>query len=137
MKGDSICAFCSRMKRGVLYSCCRKEGYNKLVLGQHLDDLAESFFMSVFRNGKVCAPACDLMRFRVLAASTDACSGPFCCRSSDQLINLWELSDPPRPKRVRPSAVETRFLRQSDVQAIFLSVCVAYVALWLIGARVP
>lgn len=23
MKGDSICAFCSRMKRGALYTCCR------------------------------------------------------------------------------------------------------------------
>lgn len=55
MRGDSICAFCSRMKRGVLYSCCREKGYNKLVLGQHLDDMAESFFMSAFRNGKVCA----------------------------------------------------------------------------------
>lgn len=55
MRGDSICAFCSRMKRGVLYSCCRAKGFNKLVLGQHLDDFAESFFMSAFRNGQVCA----------------------------------------------------------------------------------
>ena len=23
MRGDSICAFCSRMKRGALYTCCR------------------------------------------------------------------------------------------------------------------
>jgi tRNA(Ile)-lysidine synthase TilS/MesJ len=42
------------MKRGVLYSCCRAKGFNKLVLGQHLDDMAESFFMSAFRNGQVC-----------------------------------------------------------------------------------
>eukprot|EP00854_Cymbomonas_tetramitiformis_P012450 gene12450-14709_t len=34
MRGDSICAFCSRMKRGALYSCCREHGYNVLVLGQ-------------------------------------------------------------------------------------------------------
>lgn len=53
MQGDSICAFCSRMKRGALYSCCRENGYNVLALGQHLDDLAESFVMSMFHNGKM------------------------------------------------------------------------------------
>lgn len=47
----SICAFCSRMKRGVLYGCARKHNFNVLALGQHLDDLAESFVMSVFHNG--------------------------------------------------------------------------------------
>jgi len=51
MNADSICAFCSRLKRGLLYAACRREGYNVLALGQHLDDLAESFVMSAFRNG--------------------------------------------------------------------------------------
>lgn len=49
----SICSFCSRMKRGRIYACARREGYNVLALGQHLDDLAESFLMSVFHNGRV------------------------------------------------------------------------------------
>ena len=53
MQGDSICAFCSRMKRGALYSCCREHGYNKLALAQHLDDQAESFLMSTLHNGKL------------------------------------------------------------------------------------
>jgi len=48
---QSICAFCSRMKRGMLYRCMRENGYNVLALGQHLDDLVESFLMSCFRNG--------------------------------------------------------------------------------------
>ncbi|KAL9973375.1 hypothetical protein ACROYT_G019827 [Oculina patagonica] len=48
---ESICSFCSRMKRGRLYACARREGYNVLAMGQHLDDLAESFLMSVFHNG--------------------------------------------------------------------------------------
>ena len=47
----SICSFCSRMKRGRIYACARKYGYNVVALGQHLDDLAESFLMSVFHNG--------------------------------------------------------------------------------------
>ncbi len=53
MQGNSLCAFCSRFKRGLLYSCCRDHKYNKLVLAQHLDDLAESFLMSAFHGGQV------------------------------------------------------------------------------------
>lgn len=53
MEGDSYCSFCSRIKRGVMYSTARKHGYNVLVLGQHLDDLAESFLMSAFHGGKL------------------------------------------------------------------------------------
>jgi hypothetical protein len=48
---SSLCSFCARMKRGNLYSCARKNNCNKLVLAQHLDDLAESFMMSVMHNG--------------------------------------------------------------------------------------
>ncbi|KOO20832.1 cysteine desulfurase [Chrysochromulina tobinii] len=47
----SICSFCSRMKRGVLYATARREGYNVLAMAQHLDDLAESFLMSAMHNG--------------------------------------------------------------------------------------
>ncbi|EDQ86340.1 uncharacterized protein MONBRDRAFT_33813 [Monosiga brevicollis MX1] len=47
----SICSFCARMKRGRLYACARREGYNVLMFGQHLDDMAESLMMSLFHNG--------------------------------------------------------------------------------------
>lgn len=53
MKGDSFCSFCSRHKRGKLYTVCRREGYNVLALAQHLDDLAESFVMSAFNAGQL------------------------------------------------------------------------------------
>ncbi len=53
MKKDSFCSFCSRMKRGIMYSTARREGYNVLALGQHLDDLAESFLMSAFHGGQL------------------------------------------------------------------------------------
>lgn len=53
MKKASFCAFCSRMKRGIMYATCRREGYNVLVLAQHLDDLAESFLMSAFHGGQL------------------------------------------------------------------------------------
>ncbi len=53
MDNDSYCAFCARMKRGLMYKTCREAGYNVLALAQHLDDLAESFLMSAFFGGKL------------------------------------------------------------------------------------
>ncbi len=53
MDGDSFCAYCSRMKRGIMYSTCREQGYNVLALAQHLDDLAESLLMSIFHGGQL------------------------------------------------------------------------------------
>jgi len=53
MQGDSFCSWCARMKRGVMYTTLRNEGYNVLALAQHLDDLAESFMMSIFHEGRL------------------------------------------------------------------------------------
>jgi len=53
MKGDSYCSFCARIKRGLMYQVARREKYNVLALGQHLDDLAESLMMSMCHNGKI------------------------------------------------------------------------------------
>jgi len=53
MQGDSFCAFCSRMRRGTLYSAAREHRYTVLALAQHLDDLAESFLMSAFFGGQL------------------------------------------------------------------------------------
>ncbi|VDO01470.1 unnamed protein product [Rodentolepis nana] len=39
------------MKRGRIYAAALKHGYNVIALGQHLDDLTESFIMSCFHNG--------------------------------------------------------------------------------------
>lgn len=53
MGNASYCAFCSRIKRGIMYRIMREQGYNVLALGQHLDDLAESFLMSAFHGGQL------------------------------------------------------------------------------------
>jgi tRNA(Ile)-lysidine synthase TilS/MesJ len=53
MDGDSFCAYCSRMKRGIMYRVCREQGYGVLALAQHLDDLAESLLMSLFHGGQL------------------------------------------------------------------------------------
>jgi len=51
MKKDSFCAFCSRMRRGLMYKTAREHHYGVIALGQHLDDLCESFLMSALHGG--------------------------------------------------------------------------------------
>jgi tRNA 2-thiocytidine biosynthesis protein TtcA len=53
LRGKSFCAYCARMKRGIMYSTARQQGYNVLALAQHLDDLAESFLMSALYAGNL------------------------------------------------------------------------------------
>jgi len=44
------CVFCSRFRRGKLYGLAAAEQCGKLALGQHFDDIATSFLMSLFRG---------------------------------------------------------------------------------------
>jgi len=53
LQGKSFCAYCARMKRGIMYRVAREQDYNVLALAQHLDDLAESFLMSALYSGRL------------------------------------------------------------------------------------
>lgn len=44
------CVLCSRLRRGKLYGLAAAEKCGKLALGQHFDDVAASFLMSLFRG---------------------------------------------------------------------------------------
>jgi len=48
----SPCSFCANMRRGILSSRAREDGFNKLALGHSLDDAVETFFMNIFRTGR-------------------------------------------------------------------------------------
>ena len=49
----SPCYLCARMRRGALYKLAKNMGCNKIALGHHLDDVIETFMMSIFNNGSV------------------------------------------------------------------------------------
>jgi len=52
-KNSSYCSFFSRMRRGYLYTAAKEHGCNKVALGHHMDDAAESFFMNFIYNGQM------------------------------------------------------------------------------------
>ncbi|MDR1376542.1 MAG: tRNA 2-thiocytidine biosynthesis protein TtcA, partial [Synergistaceae bacterium] len=49
----SPCSFCANLRRGILNSRAREDGFNKLALGHNLDDAVETFFMNLFRGGRI------------------------------------------------------------------------------------
>jgi tRNA(Ile)-lysidine synthase TilS/MesJ len=48
----SPCSFCANMRRGILSSHAKENGFNKLALGHSLDDAVETFFMNLLRAGR-------------------------------------------------------------------------------------
>lgn len=53
--GSSYCAFCARLRRGILYSVAEKLNCNKIALGHHLDDFIETLLLNQFYVGKLAA----------------------------------------------------------------------------------
>jgi len=52
-EGKTYCGLCSRLRRGIIYRYARENGFNKIALGHHRDDLITSLLMSIFYNGEV------------------------------------------------------------------------------------
>lgn len=53
--GSSYCAFCARLRRGVLYTQAELLNCNKLALGHHLDDFIETALLNQFYSGTLAA----------------------------------------------------------------------------------
>lgn len=52
-KEKNPCSLCANMRRGILNSTAKELGCNKVALGHHLDDLIETFFLSMFYEGRL------------------------------------------------------------------------------------
>jgi len=49
--GKTYCGWCSRFRRGILYRFAREQGFTKIALGHHRDDLVETLFLNMFHGG--------------------------------------------------------------------------------------
>jgi tRNA 2-thiocytidine biosynthesis protein TtcA len=47
------CALCAKLRRGALHTAAQELGCNKVALGHHLDDAIETFYMNLWREGRI------------------------------------------------------------------------------------
>lgn len=51
--GGTYCSLCSRLRRGNIYKYAETQGYTKIALGHHRDDMIHSLLMSIMYNGEI------------------------------------------------------------------------------------
>ncbi|WP_242111924.1 tRNA 2-thiocytidine(32) synthetase TtcA [Luteimonas aquatica] len=52
-EGKTMCSLCSRLRRGALYTFAEAQGFTKIALGHHRDDLVATFFLNLFFHAKL------------------------------------------------------------------------------------
>lgn len=52
-KESNPCSLCAKMRRGALHDAALERGCKKVALGHHFDDAIETFFMSLFYEGRI------------------------------------------------------------------------------------
>jgi tRNA 2-thiocytidine biosynthesis protein TtcA len=52
-EGKTLCSLCSRLRRGALYGFAAEQGYTKIALGHHRDDMVATFFLNLFFHARL------------------------------------------------------------------------------------
>ena len=133
--GRTMCALCSRLRRGNLYRIAREEGCSAVVLGHHRDDILETFMMNMFHGSRLATmppkllnEEGDLFVYRPLAHVAEADCEKFAssmgypiipcdlCGSQDGLqrqqikamLDQWETNTPGRRQQMFGALTNTR-----------------------------
>lgn len=52
-EGNTYCSLCSRLRRGIIYTYAEANGFNKVALGHHRDDMIRTLLMSILYSGEI------------------------------------------------------------------------------------
>ena len=52
-KEKNPCSMCAKMRRGAIHNAMKELELNKIALGHHFDDAVETFFLSLFYEGRL------------------------------------------------------------------------------------
>lgn len=52
-EGKTYCSLCSRLRRGNIYRYAEDNGFTKVALGHHRDDLIQTLLMSILYSGQI------------------------------------------------------------------------------------
>ncbi len=52
-EGKTMCGLCSRLRRGALYQHAERNGFTRIALGHHRDDMVETLFLNMFYQARL------------------------------------------------------------------------------------
>ena len=52
-KEKNPCSLCAKLRRGALHQAMQTRGIRKIALGHHYDDAVETFYMNLWREGRI------------------------------------------------------------------------------------
>ncbi len=134
-EGKTMCSLCSRLRRGALYAHAEREGFTKIALGHHRDDMVATFFLNLFHHAKLATMPPKLRSddgrhvvIRPLARVSEDDITAYCawkqfpiipctlCGSQENLqrkqvrnmLNAWERESPGRTEQIARSLGDVR-----------------------------
>ncbi len=90
-ENDSPCAVCSRMRRGILYTYAKKNGFSKIALGHHRDDLNETLLMNMMFSGRMASMP---PKFKAQDGK-NVVIRPMCSVSKELIVRVFETLEAP------------------------------------------
>ncbi len=102
--GKSICSFCSRLRRGVLYRIAIENNFNKIALGHHADDFIETLLLNQFFNGRIKAMTPLLYSDN----GKNTVIRPLCYVNEEKIIDFIKTTDFPITESKCPAREEDR-----------------------------
>jgi tRNA 2-thiocytidine biosynthesis protein TtcA len=140
-EGKTMCSLCSRLRRGALYTYAEQNGFTRIALGHHRDDLVATFFLNLFFHAKLSgmppkllsddgrhvvirplAYACeddiaayaDAMRFPIIPCNLCGSQENLQRKQVKRMLDAWERESPGRIETIARALGDIRPSQLSD-----------------------